>query len=101
MKVKVWFDRETCVVVRMPPKGQFRYADLHRKVTERRKLEYSNKKDSGVEDDRIDDEQPLEMEYRDERDGEYYQLKDDGQLQHALDSNEKLTLVVRDARPDQ
>ena len=100
MKVKVWFDRDTCVVVRMPPKGQFRYSDLHRKVTERRKLEFSNKKDSGVEDEsRIDDEQPMEMEYRDERDGEYYQLKDDGQLAHALDSNEKLTLVVRDTRP--
>jgi len=84
----------------MPPKGQFRYSDLHRKVTERRKLEFSNKKDSGVEDEsRIDDEQPMEMEYRDERDGEYYQLKDDGQLAHALDSNEKLTLVVRDTRP--
>ena len=102
LKVKVWFDRETCVVVRMPPKGQFGHADLYRKIVERRKLEFSSKKDSGVEDEGGDggpdlDGLPLlEIEYRDEKDGEYYRLADDEELAQALDSNEKLTLVVRE-----
>lgn len=109
LKVKVWFDRDTCVVVRMPPKHQFGYTDLYRKIVERRKLEYSGKKDSGVEDDGRgngggggangvgpDGETPLEIEYRDERDGEYYRLADDDELSQAVESCEKLTLVVRE-----
>ena len=104
LKVKVWFDRDTCVVVRMPPKHQFRYSDLYRKIVERRKLEYSSKKDSGVEDEgpgngagaNGNGEVPLEIEYRDERDGEYYRLADDEELNQAVESCEKLTLVVRE-----
>lgn len=124
LKVKVWFDRETCVVVRMPPKGQFQYTDLYHKIVERRKLEYSGKKDSGVDggvdgqgsssasmaqdehgngnggdddDNNNNNDTPqLEVEYRDERDGEYYRLADDDELGQALESNEKLTLVVRE-----
>ena len=110
LKVKVWFDRETCVVVRMPPKGQFRYSDLYHKISERRKLEYSGKKDSGVEEGDVDgagnalnggmvkeaSDSNLEIEYRDERDGEYYRLADDEELTQALESCDKLTLVVRE-----
>ncbi|PNS16348.1 Protein scd2/ral3 [Sphaceloma murrayae] len=100
LKVKVWFDRETCVVVRMPPKGNFQFADLYRKIVERRKLEFNPKKDSGQEDNGGSDgaagEPLLEIEYRDERDGEYYKLADDEELGTALETNEKLTLVVRE-----
>ena len=116
LRVKVWFDRDTCVVVRMPAKGQFRYADLYRKIEERRKLEFKDKKDSGLEDEAgsdgngngkgigeggVDgggaDKQPrLEIEYRDERDGEYYRLADDEELSQAVETCEKLTLVVRE-----
>ncbi|KAF4552848.1 SH3 domain-containing protein 2 [Elsinoe fawcettii] len=98
LKVKVWFDRETCVVVRLPPKGHFSFNDLYRKIVERRKLEFNPKKDSGQEDNGLDgsDDPLLEIEYRDERDGEYYKLADDEELATALDTNEKLTLVVRE-----
>lgn len=99
LKVKVWFDRETCVVVRMPPKGNFQFQGLYRKIVERRKLEFNPKKDSGQEDNGGPDgaDGPLlEIEYRDERDGEYYKLADDEELTTALETNEKLTLVVRE-----
>ncbi|KAF2152069.1 scaffold protein Scd2 [Myriangium duriaei CBS 260.36] len=99
-KIKVWFDRDTCVVVRMPAKGAFRFTDMYRKVAERRRLEYVGKKDSGQEDnggpDGAGDDPPLEIEYRDERDGEYYKLSNDDELAAALETNEKLTLVVRE-----
>lgn len=99
LKVKVWFDRDTCVVVRMPPKRQFQFADLYHKICERRKLEYSNKKDSagsdGLDQENGEVEPRLEIEYRDERDGEYYRLADDEELEQAVGTNEKLTLVVR------
>lgn len=104
LKVKVWFDRDTCVVVRMPPKGSFRFPDLYRKIVERRRLEYNSKKDSGMEDNggangANGDDPVLEIEYRDERDGEYYKLADDEELVTALETNEKLTLVVREVLP--
>ncbi|GAM88235.1 hypothetical protein ANO11243_062660 [Dothideomycetidae sp. 11243] len=101
LKIKVWFDRDTCVVVRMPAKGSFRYADMYKKIVERRRLEYVSKKDSGQEDNggadgNGSDDPMLEIEYRDERDGEYYKLCNDKELATALETNEKLTLVVRE-----
>jgi len=88
VKVKAWFDRETCVVIRMPPRGQFNYADLYQKIVDRRKLEF---KDSGAEDTEVD----LDIEYRDEENGEYYRLEGDEDLEISVERNEKLTLAVR------
>lgn len=90
VKVKAWFDRETCVVIRMPPRGQFNFADLYQKIVDRRKLEF---KDNGGEGEEEDVE--LDIEYRDEEAGEYYRLEGDEDLDIAVERNEKLTLAVR------
>ena len=89
VKVKAWFDRDTCVVIRMPPRGQFNYGDLYQKIVDRRRLEFRG---NGV--DETDD---LDIEYRDEKDGEYYRLEGDEDLEIAVERNEKLTLAVRAA----
>jgi bud emergence protein 1 len=89
VKVKAWFDRETCVVIRMPPRGQFNYADLYQKIVDRRKLEF---KDSGNGED---GELELEIEYRDEENGEYFRIEGDEDLEVGVERNEKLTLAVR------
>lgn len=88
VKVKAWFDRDTCVVIRMAPRGQFTYEELHRKIVERRKLEYKGQDQ---------DDEDLDIEYRDEKDGEYYRLEGDEDLDIAVERNEKLTLAVRAA----
>jgi bud emergence protein 1 len=88
VKVKAWFDRETCVVIRMPPRGQFNYADLYQKIVDRRKLEF---KDSSAEEAEVE----LDIEYRDEENGEYYRLEGDEDLEIGVERNEKLTLAVR------
>lgn len=126
MKVKVWFDRDTCVVLRLPPRGTFAYTDLRRKIMERRRLEYkeqnpgstnrgSNGSASGVDGaaDHADDEEEVDaeekarladeeearlwIEYRDESSGEYLPLGSDEELADAVARCEKLTLVVRQA----
>ena len=84
VKVKAWFDRETCVVIRMPPRGQFNFGDLYQKIVDRRKLEF---KDEAEVD--------LDIEYRDEENGEYYRLEGDEDLEISVERNEKLTLAVR------
>ena len=84
VKVKAWFDRETCVVIRMPPRGQLNFADLYQKIVDRRKLEF--KDEAEVE---------LDIEYRDEENGEYYRLEGDEDLEISVERNEKLTLAVR------
>lgn len=88
VKVKAWFDRDTCVVIRMPPRGQFTLSQLYQRIVERRRLEYKGQ-------DSLDD--PLEIEYRDDKDGEYYKIEGDEDLDIALERNEKLTLAVRTA----
>ncbi|CAK4032000.1 scd2 ral3 [Lecanosticta acicola] len=88
VKVKAWFDRDTCVVIRMPARGQFSFEDLRRKIVERRRLEYKAQ-------DQNDEE--LDIEYRDEKDGEYYRLEGDEDLDIAVERNAKLTLAVRAA----
>lgn len=88
VKVKAWFDRDTCVVIRMPPRGQFSFEELYRKIVERRKLEYKGQ-DQNDED--------LDIEYRDEKDGDYYRMEGDEDLDIAVERNEKLTLAVRAA----
>lgn len=88
VKVKAWFDRDTCVVIRMPPRGQFSYDQLYAKIVERRRLEYKGQDQNHEE---------LEIEYRDEKDGDYYRLEGDEDLEIGLERNEKLTLAVRAA----
>ena len=94
VKVKAWFDRDTCVVLRMPPRGQFSFSQLYSKIRERRKLEFGGGGD-GQEGD--GEEEELDIEYRDEKDGEYYRLEGDDDLDIAVERNEKLTLAVRAA----
>ncbi|KAF2717351.1 hypothetical protein K431DRAFT_341436 [Polychaeton citri CBS 116435] len=91
VKVKAWFDRDTCVVIRMPPRGSFGFDELYRKIVERRRLEYRTQQQSEEADDQ------LEIEYRDESQGDYYRLEGDEDLDIALERNEKLTLAVRAA----
>ena len=91
VKVKAWFDRDTCVVLRMPPRGQFSFEQLYQKIAERRKLEFT----TGAVEGEGDGEGALDIEYRDERDGEYYRLEGDDDLDIAVERNEKLTLAVR------
>lgn len=90
MKVKAWFDRDTCVVIKMPPRGQFRYEELYNKIVERRRLEFKGQEQSQADEG-------LDIEYRDEKDGEYYRLEGDEDLDIAVERNEKLTLAVRAA----
>lgn len=103
LKVKVWFDRDTCVVLRLPARGTFTFADLHRKIMERRRLEYKSALADAGESEDFDDEKMREeeeglwIEYRDEITGEYVALKDDESLALAVERCEKLTLVVRAA----
>ena len=91
VKVKAWFDRDTCVVIRMPARGQFGFEDLRKKIVERRKLEFGEAAELAAGD--------LDIEYRDEKDGEYYRLEGDEDLDIAVERNEKLTLAVRAAKP--
>ncbi|KAK0354386.1 bud emergence protein 1 [Friedmanniomyces endolithicus] len=91
VKVKAWFDRDTCVVIRMPARGHFSYEELYRKIVERRRLEYKVLSGSGEEGE------DLEIEYRDEKEGEYYRMEGEEDLEIALERNEKLTLAVRAA----
>ncbi|GAB7362944.1 hypothetical protein MBLNU230_g3241t1 [Neophaeotheca triangularis] len=95
VKVKAWFDRDTCVVLRMAGRNQFNFHDLYRKIVERRRLEFNTGGAAGGYGE--EDEEELEIEYRDETDGEYYRLEGDEDLEIALERNEKLTLAVRAA----
>lgn len=83
LKIKVWFEEDNCVVIRMP--AQFRFADLCKKLRERRSLEQGGP--SGDGDD-------LFVEYRDEVEGQYYPIENDEDLAVAIERNPKLTLSV-------
>ena len=87
LKIKVWFEADNCVVIRMPP--QFQYADLHKKLQERRELEnLPPTADAGGEGE-------LEIAYRDEMEGKLFAIRDDEDLRVAMERNPKLTLSVR------
>ncbi|TIA16358.1 hypothetical protein D6C80_04585 [Aureobasidium pullulans] len=90
LKVKVWFDRETCVVLRLPPRGAFNFDDLYRKILERRRLEYGDA-------DPRSDETELDIEVRNERTGDYTPLINDDTLDDAIQQNDKMMLVVQSA----
>ncbi|EOD43991.1 Neutrophil cytosol factor 2 p67phox [Neofusicoccum parvum] len=88
-KIKVWFEEDNCVIIRMP--AYFRFADLYKKLQERRALE------KGVSAQEVADEGLL-VEYRDEADGQFYSIGDDEQLEDAVSRSPKLVLWVSSAQ---
>lgn len=85
LKIKVWFESDQCVVIRMPT--SLKFADLYAKLVERRRLE----KPEENHDD-------LFVEYRDETENQYYPIENDEDLAIAVDRNPKLTLVVNSGK---
>ncbi|KAH6612003.1 hypothetical protein C7974DRAFT_406804 [Boeremia exigua] len=85
LKIKVWFEEDNCVVIRMPI--SLRYADLYNKLRERRRLERPNEPD-----------EDLNVEYRDEMEGAFFPIENDEDLQIAVERNPKLTLSVTTRR---
>jgi bud emergence protein 1 len=86
LKIKVWFEEDSCVVIRMPTSLKFN--DLYNKLKERRALE---KPEEG-------DAEELLIDYKDEAEDQYYPIENDEDLAIAVDRNPKLTLSVRVAR---
>jgi bud emergence protein 1 len=86
LKIKVWFEEDNCVVIRMPT--SLKFLDLYDKLKERRALERP--------DESKDEE--LEVEYKDEVEGLFYPIENDEDLAIAVDRNPKLTLSVTTAR---
>lgn len=86
IKIKVWFEPDNCVVIRMPP--QFAYGDLYKKLRERRALERLDG-DTGEDD--------LEVCYRDEAENRLYPCRNDEELRVGMERNERFVLSVRAA----
>jgi bud emergence protein 1 len=85
LKIKVWFEEDNCVVIRMPI--SLRFNDLYNKLRERRRLERPDERD-----------EELIVEYRDEMEGQFFPIENDEDLQIAVERNPKLTLSVTTAR---
>lgn len=81
LKIKVWFEEDNCVVIRMPI--SLKYVDLYNKLKERRQMERPG-----------EPEEELMVEYRDEIEGHFYPIENDEDLQIAVERNPKLTLSV-------
>ncbi|KAF2662358.1 hypothetical protein K491DRAFT_175474 [Lophiostoma macrostomum CBS 122681] len=86
LKIKVWFEEDNCVVIRMPI--SLKFIDLYNKLKERRALERPGENKN----------EELRVEYRDEREQEYYPIENDEDLEIAVERNPKLTLSVTTAR---
>jgi bud emergence protein 1 len=84
-KIKVFFGPENCVVIRLPP--EFQYADLYKKLQERRRLE------PGLDD--AGSNSSLEICWRNEGDGTLWRIDNDQDLQGVMSRTSKLTLNVR------
>jgi bud emergence protein 1 len=85
IKIKVWFETDNCVVIRMPP--SFSHRDLYRKLKERRALERFEGEDERTE---------LEVEYKDEMEGRWFPCRDDEELRVAMERNpERFVLGVK------
>ncbi|KAF2475620.1 uncharacterized protein BDR25DRAFT_86771 [Lindgomyces ingoldianus] len=87
LKIKVWFEEDNCVVIRMPI--SLKFIDLYQKLKERRALEKPDEKNKQEE---------LVVEYRDELEGQFYPIENDEDLAIAVERNPKLTLSVTTAR---
>ncbi|KAH7350253.1 hypothetical protein BKA66DRAFT_575878 [Pyrenochaeta sp. MPI-SDFR-AT-0127] len=85
LKIKVWFEEDNCVVIRMPI--SLKFADLYNKLKERRKMERPGEQ-----------EEDLNVEYRDEQEGYFYPIESDEDLAIAVERNPKLTLSVTTRR---
>ncbi|KAI8931169.1 hypothetical protein NX059_011521 [Plenodomus lindquistii] len=87
LKIKVWFEEDNCVVIRMPT--SLKYTDLYNKLVERRKMERPG-----------EEEEELTVEYRDEQEGYFYPIENDEDLAIAVERNPKLTLSVTSRRDE-
>lgn len=87
IKIKVWFEPDNCVVIRMPP--SFTYRDLYKKLKERRALERFEGEDENTE---------LEVCYRDEGEARLFPCRNDDELREGMERNERFTLSVRAAK---
>ncbi|OAG24184.1 hypothetical protein CC77DRAFT_954856 [Alternaria alternata] len=85
LKIKVWFEEDNCVVIRMPI--SLKFIDLYNKLVERRKMERPG-----------EEEEELIVEYKDEQDNYFYPIENDEDLQIAVERNPKLTLSVTTRR---
>jgi bud emergence protein 1 len=85
VKIKVFFGPDSIVVIRMPP--DFTFADLDKKLRERRKLE------PGLADEAANS--AIEVSYKDEAEDKLYPIYNDDDLHVAMMRNQKLTLKVR------
>jgi bud emergence protein 1 len=85
LKIKVWFEEDNCVVIRMPM--SLKFVDLYNKLVERRKLERPG-----------EEEEELIVEYKDEQENYFYPIENDEDLQIAVERNPKLTLSVTTRR---
>jgi bud emergence protein 1 len=85
LKIKVWFEEDNCVVIRMPI--SLKFVDLYNKLVERRKMERPG-----------EEEEELIVEYKDEQDNYFYPIENDEDLQIAVERNPKLTLSVTTRR---
>jgi bud emergence protein 1 len=85
LRIKVWFDDDECVVIRIPL--SLKFVDLYNKLKERRAIDKPN--------EQIDD---LYVEYKDEIEGKYYPIESDEDLAIAVERNPKLTLSVTTPR---
>lgn len=85
LKIKVWFEENNCVVIRMPI--SLRFEDLYKKLQERRALEKPDEAD-----------EPLTVTYRDDIEARYYPIENDEDLAIAVERNPKLTLKVTTTR---
>lgn len=85
LKIKVWFEEDNCVVIRMPI--SLKYVDLYNKLKERRKMERPGEA-----------EEELRVEYRDEAENDFYPIESDEDLAIAVERNPKLTLSVTTRR---
>jgi bud emergence protein 1 len=84
-KIKVWFEEDNCVVIRMPM--SLKFFDLYNKLVERRRLERPGEQD-----------EELIVEYKDEQDNYFYPIENDEDLAIAVERNPKLTLSVTTRR---
>jgi bud emergence protein 1 len=71
-KIKVWFDGDECIIIRMPLSVTF--ADLYKKVKERRQLQHPDEPD-----------EELEVQYWDKIHKKYYDVENDEHLEIAIE----------------
>ncbi|KAH5355634.1 hypothetical protein HBI48_133130 [Parastagonospora nodorum] len=74
LKIKVWFEGDECIIIRMPLSVNF--DDLYKKVKERRQLQHSD-----------DANQELQVTYLDKAENKHYPIENDEDLEVAVERN--------------